>query len=118
MELLRRIVEQTEAQIVLSSSWRELFYNGHPTEAAAEHLVLALKAKGLNLMDMKPSLHEKRDAEIRRWLSEHQEARPYVILDDEHHEWKELAPYWVRTSYYTGLTERTAQDAIRILNGN
>ena len=114
-KLLQMIVEQIGASIVLSSSWRESFEAMKPLESVARNLLTALKEHGLTIYDMTPILTGQRDEEIRQWLSCHVEVDGFVILDDEHFDWKELEAHWVKTSYYMGLTEENAQEALRIL---
>ena len=116
VELLQKLVVQTGASIVLSSSWRESFENMMPLDFVARNLLVALKEQGLSISSMTPLLTGKRDEEIRQWLTCHTEVERFVILDDEDYNWKELRPNWVETSYYMGLTEKNVREAVKILN--
>ena len=115
LKLLQTLVEQTGAGIVLSSSWRESFADMEPLDSVAKNFLSAFNKYSLSFYDMTPLLSGHRDEEIRQWLSEHTEINAFVILDDEHYDWKELEARWVKTSYYVGLVEKDVQEAIRIL---
>ena len=116
VNLLQKLVVQTGASIVLSSSWRESFECVKPLDAVARNLLEALKEHGLLISSMTPLLTGKRDEEIRQWLTCHTEVELFVILDDEDYDWKELRSNWVETSYYVGLTEENVREAVKILN--
>ncbi|MDL2219574.1 hypothetical protein LJC04_04500 [Ruminococcaceae bacterium OttesenSCG-928-O06] len=113
--LLKWIVEQSDADIVLSSSWKELFFHMTPIEPAAKTLLEVLHNHGMNIRDMTPIMGGDRPQEIKHWLSMHPEVTSYVILDDHRYKWGELSPHWVQTSQRSGLTQRTAQTAVSIL---
>ena len=116
LKLLKTLVDQTGASIVLASSWRELFENMKPLDFVAKNLLAAFKEYGLSIYDMTPLLKARRDEEIRHWLSRHAEVEQFVFLDDEHYDWRELGTRWVKTSYYTGLSEKDVLEAADILN--
>lgn len=107
---LKRIVDETSANIVLSSSWRW-------DEKALDAVKKQLKAYGLELydttiMDIMETL--SRTDEIKLYLDEHPSITKYVILDDA--EIKEpLADRWVRCLFKNGLTKKLADEAIEIL---
>jgi hypothetical protein len=78
---LKYLIEQTEAKVVLSSTWRE-------SEVMKEYLLKALESQGIppeTVIGETPCLSclEGRGAEIRLWLSEHH-CEHFVILDDDH----------------------------------
>lgn len=107
---LKRIVDETSANIVLSSSWRW-------DEKALDAVKKQLKAYGLELydttiMDIMETL--SRTDEIKLYLDEHPSITKYVILDGA--EIKEpLADRWVRCLFKNGLTKKLADEAIEIL---
>ena len=115
-DLLQKLVVQTGASIVLSSSWRESFENMVPLDYVARNLLTVLKERHLSIYDMIPLLNGQRAEEIRQWLTCHFEVDSFVILDDENYDWKELEAHWVKTSYYAGPTEQNVQQAADILN--
>ena len=117
LELFQTLVKQTDANIVLSSSWRESFADMESLDSVARNFLSAFEKYRLSFYDMTPLLSGHRDEEIRQWLSEHTEIDTFVILDDENYGWKELEAHWVKTSYNTGLTDKDVQEAVSILHG-
>ena len=107
---LKRIVDETSANIVLSSSWRW-------DEKTFDAVKTQLKAHGLELydttiMDVMKTL--SRTDEIKLYLNEHPFITKYVILDDD--EIKEpLTDHWVRCLFKNGLTKKLTDEAIEIL---
>ena len=118
---LKKIVDATGAQIVLSSSWRF----DHPKATGRDFIVdplmkvldRKLKAVGLDIIDVTPDLRGKiRGAEIQDWLDRHSEVERFVILDDDVDMMEEQKPFFVNTTFKNGLTEEMANKAIEILN--
>ncbi len=136
---LKYIVAETDADIILSSSWKGGYYyyakEGFVkcSDATAE-LCAALKAEGLQISGVTPegglSGREARPAEIRNWLSRFPHVESYVILDDDTFwHWGYLKrnvvttitikpdpEYSNRVRYHDGLTREMAEKAIAILN--
>lgn len=118
---LKKIVDATGAQIVLSSSWRF----DHPKATGRDFIVdplmkvldRKLKAAGLDIIDVTPDLRGKiRGAEIQDWLDRHSEVERFVILDDDVDMNDEQKPFFVNTTFKNGLTDELANKAIEILN--
>ena len=118
---LKKIVDATGAQIVLSSSWRF----DHPKATGRDFIVdplmkvldRKLKAVGLDIIDVTPDLRGKiRGAEIQDWLGRHSEVERFVILDDDVDMNDEQKPFFVNTTFKNGLTDELANKAIEILN--
>lgn len=118
---LKRIVEETGAKIVLSSSWRI----DHPKHTGRDKivdpllkvLVTKMGIYGLEIMDVTPDLLGKaRGFEIKSWLDEHSEVEKFVILDDDRDMLEEQMPYFVNTTFKFGLTDILSVKAINILN--
>ena len=120
LPLLRRVVEETGAVIVLTTTWRK-YWSPDPAlwdprwqqsgEAFARH--------GLEIFDRTPEYAgNNRDAEVRDWLAAHAgEVESFVILDDMHFGWGELADRLVQTSARIGrgLMENHVEKAIQLL---
>jgi len=118
---LNRILNETNAKIVVSSTWRlsgaktildmfidrgmincaNAFYDITPDHAQPQ-------ASGLCLSDA-------RGDEIKAWLNEHPEVTKYVIIDDQNDMLQEQSPYFVRTNHFYGITKSNADLAIQIL---
>ena len=110
---LKKIVEATDAEIVLSSSWR--WYK--ETRNKVHH---QLRLKGIDFVDTTPretDITMSRGAEIKEWLNNHPEVEKFVILDDDELQIEEYLPYHVKTNFKYGLTREKAAEAIKILNG-
>ena len=115
---LNFIVAQTDASIVVSSTWREIgltkcrdLLSGWGVKA------LALDATPI-LRKMVNGLHiaEMRGAEIQSWLDQSKDhPESFVILDDDD-EMLHLKKYHVKTEFETGLTLADAHRAIAVLN--
>lgn len=116
--ILNEIVKQTNAKIVISSSWR--------IGSSIETLETYLECFGLNcydenmdklVIDKTPNLLSGfRGREIDNWLSEHSEVEQYVILDDDCDMLPSQFNNFVNTKFYSGLTYLDAELAIAILN--
>ena len=118
---LKKIVDETGAQIVLSSSWRF----DHPKATGRDFIVdplmkildRKLKEVGLDIIDVTPDLRGKiRGVEIQDWLDRHSEVEKFVILDDDTDMLEEQKPFFVNTTFKNGLTEELANKTIEILN--
>lgn len=129
VKLLKKIVDATDAKIVLSSTWRLGINNqGHRLEHHAEYLKEKLAKYGLEIYDKTELLTRNggcRGKEIHEWLTRHPEVDQWVVLDDE---WfidfnmYDIPRHHVQTYFYTirgegGLTEEGVEQAIKILNG-
>ena len=145
-KLLKKIVDTTGAEIVLSSSWR-LSLSGIQTvidtfkpyglrlDGFTQDGVPQSWFIGTNYKNIKPKYthscydpyvpnHEgrcidDRGAEIAYWLIKHPEVSTYVILDDESSDIIDWHPNnLVKTSLHKGLTEEEVLKCIEILGGN
>ncbi len=123
MPLLKRIVDETSAEIVLSSSWRK-HWSDDPLQCdeKGEGLNSLFAEYGLTISDRTPVLpnnHFDRPKEIGLWLETHDhEVESYAILDDEKFGWGDLEDRHVKTDMYIGrgLEERHVVAAIDHLN--
>ena len=112
IDLLKTIVESTNSEIVLSSSWR--WY-----KESREKIREQLQKHNLKFIDITPTRTDKtlkREEEIQNWLDSHPEVVNYVILDDEKISCESMKKHHVRTTFSRGLTIESAQTAIEILN--
>jgi hypothetical protein len=58
-----------------------------------------------------------RGSEIAEWLSRHPEVDRYAIVDDDSDMLPEQVPFFVQTSFETGMTDEHAAKLIEVLNG-
>lgn len=125
---LKRIIDATNADIVVESSWK---YHGldamkelwevrnlpgriidiTPSTISDEYLL------SNDLENIYPSMLHCKGIEIASWLSKYetQDFR-YVIIDDEYVILDSQLPYFILINPYEGITEEQANKIISILN--
>lgn len=126
LKLLKQLVDKTNAEIVISSSWRiPWLRNGKPKILNPEGLLYKLTKKlsdyNLTYIDVTPHLYDittrfYRGDEIRTWLLEHPEVETFVILDDEDDMCEFTETNLIKTTYQHGLQQEDVDKAIKILN--
>lgn len=111
--ILREIVDQTNAMIVISSTWRfqysikemgDLLYR---TGFRGAHRVIDSTPK---------SKDGHRGSEIETWLNDRNDVEKYVIIDDSSDFFDYQKKNFVQTKWETGLNWIFANKAIEILN--
>ena len=122
---LKRIVEETGAEIVMSSGWKMCYKTDDCDMATANpdgiYVIKRLAENGIKLVarttetPLEGEYSTGRGYGIRKYLRQHPEVTNYVILDD--YEWEdftdELLDHFVYLKY--PLTKRSANKAIKIL---
>jgi hypothetical protein len=137
-KLLKQLVDETGAEIVLSSSWRRSLNAiqniidtfrpyGLRLDGFTQEEVSVFKFKNTKFENVKPrhiydgyldSFTDDRGAEIAYWLLRHPEVTNFVILDDESSDIIEWLPdNLVKTDLLNGLTEEKVLECIKILGG-
>lgn len=134
---LKKIVEESQAKIILSSAWHVYFdenenneikvtvYEDGKLSKGGTALTIALANHGLKIHRLitKEKYSKKNRSElIEEFLKENPCSR-YVIIDDEDHKFtNEQKRVWVKTFYshkfgykYEGLTQELTEQAIKIL---
>ena len=109
LEQLKRIVAATGAYIVVSSAWRQI-----PT--SYQHLLEWLTKYGLEPYDKPPYVGGERGNDTTAWFNRNPGEWQYVILDDDN-DMAGHMDHLVQTEFDTGLTEKEADQCIKILNG-
>ncbi len=122
------IVDQTEAKIVISSSWRylgltairdlwqERGLHGQIIGMTSMHAVDEyIIEHGLDWLDNGAIAASPRAVEIEAWLQEHENIDRYVILDDILMS-AALQQHFVHVNPIVGLSDEQAAKAIEILN--
>lgn len=114
LKLLQRIIKETGAKIVLSSSWRIGF------TPASKNLLARFNEYGLVLMDCTPELSGAcRGDEIRKWLEEFEvenDVERFAILDDEADMAEFTDTNLIQTDTNVGLQKADAVRCIKLLN--
>jgi len=118
LDLVKHIVDETGAKIVLSSSWK-----GHwgKTDAECDETGREINAifaeKGLSIYDKTPVYTRDRKREIIEWLNAHPNVTNFVVIDDSPFEEDVLKEHFVLTSRLRhGIDEDDAKKAASILN--
>lgn len=102
--LIRKVCEETECSVVLSSTWRLL----HSVHECANGL-------GLPIFDKTPGGGGNRGKQIQEWLDEHPEVTEYAIVDDDSDMLDSQRGRFVRTNVKEGLSLANYGDLLRIL---
>lgn len=118
LKRLKKIVEATDAKIILSSDWRFDRFSDNPSDY--NELKAALEANGTPILAHTGDYMLKRGSEIIKWL-ENWHGDPinnFVILDDmpaTEFNFTQLHGHFVHTNEKVGLTEADAAETIAIL---
>lgn len=122
IKLVKKIVDETEAKIVVSSSWRmetvEETINkmiGRPKRCPHNKMLNWFID---NLYDVTSwiGLGEGRGGQIQKYLNEHPEIENYVIIDDDGDMLDSQLYHFVQTNFEDGITETEVNRAIKVLN--
>lgn len=125
---LKKIIDATDADIVVESSWKYLGLDAMkelwdvrnlpgrviditPSSVSDENLI------NINLDYLYTSILHCKGIEIASWLTEQTEDIRYVIIDDEYVILESQFPHFILTNPYEGITEEQAERTISILNG-
>lgn len=136
-KMLGRILDETDAEIVLSSSWRHNSLEKTKEYMEEEGFLFVDKLVGVTIrayqyMERETGIHLSipRGVEIKQWIDTNihsdngknwkrlivNKDYTYVILDDDSDMLMEHQNNFVRTKSDIGLTEEDVQKAISILN--
>lgn len=122
LPLLKKIVEETGAKIVLSSTWRTHWSKDAALCDGDGVYINEIFAKyGLVIYDKTPDPGRDSDRpdEINLWLETTRETiESFVIIDDYRYDWGKLSERFVKTNpnFGLGLEEEHAETAIELLN--
>ena len=111
LRLLARLVEETKAEVVFSSSWRfdELSF----INAKEQFEEVGIHLYGYTTLDWHTG--QTRSDEIALFLAQHPEIENYVILDDVDITNEILRAHWVKTTFKEGFTCEMFSHAKEIL---
>jgi hypothetical protein len=121
-DALRKIIDSTDAKIVISSTWKK---------EGIQHLLDMWKHRNLpgEIIDVTPTEQDLVEAgefkfldevcrgdEIKSWIKNNNFTGNYIIIDDTKDMLKEQEPFFIKTNSYFGLSEKEADQSIKILN--
>lgn len=111
LRLLARLKEETEAEVIFSSSWRfdELSF----INAKVQFEEVGIQLYGYTTLDWHTG--QTRSDEIALFLAQHPEIENYVILDDVDITNEVLRAHWVKTTFKEGFTHNMFLRAKEIL---
>lgn len=124
LPFVKRIVDETGARIVLSSTWRSHWNaDRDKCDEDGKYITDIFAACGLTIYDKTNDLgfYADRADEVRDYITgSGEEIERFVIIDDYLYDWGELQSRFVKTSPYRtlGIDDRTVERAVEILNGN
>lgn len=109
LAILKEIIHQSGAHIVLSSSWKKAWVKDSGFD-------LVFQKAGIHIYDTTPVLGLKR-IEIAAWLSDHPDVDAFVILDDAQGGWGDLLPHVIVTDpiQEKGLEEKHIPMVLKLL---
>ncbi|WP_257835250.1 HAD domain-containing protein [Burkholderia glumae] len=104
--MIRKICENEDVSIVLSSSWRII----HSVHVCANGL-------DLPIFDKTKSLPGNRGTEIQEWLDRHPDVEQWAIVDDDSDMLESQRDHFVQTNHEDGLSYADYKALQRILRG-
>ena len=118
VKLLSEIIEETNAKIILVSSWKDGWYNDKSLCTARAKIIDSVFEKfGIFIYDKTEDNNSwQRGKGINDFLKEHF-AEKWIVLDDENFpDYKEYCNgHIVFTKFKSGLTEKEKTEAINLL---
>jgi hypothetical protein len=107
--LINQLVDQTGAQVVVSSSWRIT----HTLESL--NAILARHGATFKLIGETPYLGKYRGAEIADYLSGLKEQPTHFVIIDDDSDMGEVKSHLVKTSMMSGMDEGHLKDCLTML---
>jgi hypothetical protein len=120
--LLNRLIRDTDAKIVISSSHRKYFLKNKVLDLSGlRNYFYNFGIEG-DIIDATPINYRPyavRGDEIKEWLENHSEfnIKKYVILDDDSDMLEEQLPHFIHTNSFNGFSFENWIKAMEILTG-
>ena len=117
MDLLKKLVKDTNVKIVLTTSWREHWDQDEKNCTVIGKEINTLFSRyQLKVFDKTPKLSTGRESEIEAWLDENPQVDAFVVLDDCFLDSPRIRGRVCKTDFYRrGLDEKTVAEAKNIL---
>lgn len=106
VRLLQKLIDATDAKIVVSSSWRR---DDYAMQCLSDQL------KPMEIYDVTPVKNTIRGDEISAWLKKHKDVEHYIILDDDS-DMGDHMDHLIQTTFERGLQPEHIEEAIKWLN--
>ena len=122
LPLIKEIIDATDANIVLSSTWRKHWNkDSNRCDVDGRYINRTFAKFGLSIYDKTPDLGVTalRREEISKWLKEtEQDIESFVIIDDYRVRLGNLSEHFVKTdpNFRMGIEKDQVEEAIKILN--
>jgi len=117
---LRKIVDQTNAKVVLTSTWKkEWSMNLEECTPEGVYLTKKLVRHGIHILSKTTDGIVNRGEGIHNWLLQHDNVTNWIVLDDDifsDYEQFQIYPHLVLTEFSTGLQDEHVTQAIQLLN--
>jgi len=118
VEVLNNFIEETNAKIVISSTWRKAEAFQSMDNIADFFKDVGIKGECIGVTPIFDSRHTVRGNEIHSWLQKNKEiVKNYVIFDDDGDMLLWQKNHYFRVDGYIGLTSTVTYRAARFLNG-
>ncbi len=119
MVLLKKLINATDAKVVLSTSWRRHWsLVSEQCDKIGQEINALFRKNGIEIYDKIPECSYKREKEIEKWLEDYPQVKNFVVLDDLFLSSPKLKGRCVKTAATkNGIEESDVKKAIKILNG-
>lgn len=112
IKILKKIIVETNCEIVLSSTWRLC-------SSDFSFVKQILSCENIEITDITPHLNQSpRSEEIKSWLSYNPHVQKFAIIDDEKSAGYNFEESFFETDYKKGLTTKIAENIIEHLNND
>ena len=119
MELLKEIIDETKAAIVLTTSWREHWDTvADKRDEIGAYIDGIFAEYGLRIYGKTERIFSRREEEIEAWLRSHPDVGRFAVVDDRFLNSSVINGHFVKTyNYKDGLDRQNVAEIVKILNG-
>ena len=118
LKILREVVEETKANVVITSSIKNLYFYTGKHNKIMRYLLETLKENNIRVTGITKK-RNKREEEIIEYLDNHPEINHYCIIDDEY-DFKSMKDHMIKLKEQqyggNGLKEINKKEIIKTLN--
>lgn len=114
---LVRLLEEVDARVVLSSTWRKFVDHREYLDKCAPSVTFRFLKDWRTTQLMPVSTGNTRGREIKEYLDRHPEITTYAIVNDDSDMLPSQRPYFVQTNHQDGLLDKDCLHLHDILTG-